>query len=217
MKAVCLLSGGMDSTTLLAATLNEGHDVVALSVCYGQRHVKELAAAAAIARHYEVPHIVVDLGEALKPVLLGSALTDNVEVPEGHYAAENMKLTVVPNRNAILLSIAVAAAVSYGAEEVRFGAHAGDHAIYPDCREEFVSPFSQAMQAGNQPPVRVLGPFLHITKTGIVTLGTALGVPFGLTWSCYKGGERHCGKCGTCVERKEAFELSGVPDPTEYE
>jgi 7-cyano-7-deazaguanine synthase len=219
MKAVCLLSGGLDSTVLLGLTQDEGYDPIALSVIYGQRHVTEIAAAREVARFYKVPHFVVDLGDSLKPILKGSALTDaSVEVPEGHYAAENMALTVVPNRNAILLSLATALAVSQGAEVVRFGAHAGDHAIYPDCREEFVTPFSDAMRAGNQPATVVVeGPFLHISKTDIVRMGYDLGAPFELTWSCYKGGAKHCGRCGTCVERRLAFEDADLSDPVEFE
>jgi 7-cyano-7-deazaguanine synthase len=218
MKAVCLLSGGMDSTVLLGLTQDQGLEPIALSVIYGQRHVKEIVAAREVARFYKVPHYVVDLGDSLKPILKGSALTDDIDVPEGHYAAENMAITVVPNRNAILLSLATALAVSQGAGPVRFAAHAGDHAIYPDCREEFVSPFSDAMRAGNQPaPVVVEAPFLHLSKTDIVKMGYDLGAPFALTWSCYKGGEKHCGRCGTCVERRLAFADAGIGDPTEYE
>jgi 7-cyano-7-deazaguanine synthase len=218
MKAVCLLSGGLDSTVLLGLTQDEGMEPIALSINYGQRHNRELVAAVEVARFYKVPHFVVDLGDALRNILTGSALTDDIEVPEGHYAADNMAITVVPNRNAILLSLATALAVSRGAEVVRFAAHSGDHTIYPDCREEFVSPFSEAMEQGNRPAkVHVEAPFLHISKTDIVRLGYDIGAPLGMTWSCYKGGERQCGRCGTCTERALAFKEAGVEDPTEYE
>jgi 7-cyano-7-deazaguanine synthase len=138
-------------------------------------------------------------------------------IPEGHYEAENMKQTVVPFRNGILLSIAAGFAESVGAEGLVIAAHSGDHAIYPDCREEFMKPMAEAITAGTYADLEVLRPFIHLRKEGIAALGASLGIDFSLTWSCYKGGEIHCGKCGTCVERKEAFEKAGLEDPTEYE
>jgi 7-cyano-7-deazaguanine synthase len=140
-----------------------------------------------------------------------------MDVPEGHYEAESMKATVVPNRNAIMISIAYGHAVSIGAETVGVGVHAGDHAIYPDCRAQFIDMLSSTLQVGNDSDLRIYAPFIDKTKSDIVKYGTALGVPFDLTWSCYKGLEKHCGRCGTCVERKEAFQLAGVNDPTEYD
>ncbi len=150
----------------------------------------------------------------------GSALTDDVDVPHGHYAAENMAVTVVPNRNAIMLSIAYGVAVARGARIVAAAVHAGDHYVYPDCRPGFVEAFDrmqrEAVEGFGDPSLCLYAPFVHKTKAEIVEIGAALGVPYEDTWSCYEGGEVHCGLCGTCNERKEAFRLAGVPDPTEY-
>ncbi len=219
-KAVAIVSGGMDSVTLAYLLDSEGYDLILLSFNYGQRHKKELEYAAQIAVELGAEHRIIDLS-ALTPHLKGSALTDEIDVPEGHYAAPNMKLTVVPNRNAIMLSVAYAVAVAEQAAIVATGVHAGDHPIYPDCRDEFIRAFDvmeRIATDGYAPPtLRLYAPFVNIGKHDIVTGGDALGVPYDMTWSCYKGGELHCGKCGTCVERKEAFALSGVPDPTVYE
>lgn len=220
-KAVSIISGGMDSVTLAYHLRKEGYgEQIMLSFNYGQRHKKELGYAAKIANLMGVEHRVIDLS-ALTPHLKGSALTDDIAVPEGHYAAPNMKLTVVPNRNAVMLSIAYAVAVAERADVVATGVHAGDHPIYPDCRDEFIRAFDVmeriATDGYAKPTLRLYAPFVNIGKHDIVALGNELGVPYELTWSCYKGGELHCGKCGTCVERKEAFELAGVPDPTSYE
>lgn len=216
--AVVSLSGGMDSTTLLAYKLRT-HDVLALSFNYGQRHVRELEAASAIAAHYRVEHHVVDLS-SVGALLLGSALTDtSVAVPEGHYAEETMRSTVVPNRNAIMANIAIGVASSCDAEQVVLGVHAGDHAVYPDCRPEFIHELQRltdvALEGFSSPSI--VAPFLRKTKAEIAALGVELGVPLGLSYSCYKGGEIHCGRCSTCVERRESFHLSGLEDPTEYQ
>lgn len=220
MKAVSLLSGGMDSTTLLCYLKSLGYTVTALSINYNQRHQIELEHAAAIAREESVKHVVVNLPD-LQKVMTGSALTDDVAVPHGHYADETMKITVVPNRNMILLSIAGALAVAEQADVIAFAAHAGDHAIYPDCRPEFANAFEHALHLATEGYGRegltLVTPFILKTKADIATIGYALNVPFNLTWSCYEGGSVHCGQCGTCVERKEAFRLAGVPDPTTYE
>lgn len=216
-----LLSGGMDSTTLLYVLRDKGYTLSALSVHYGQRHKKELNFAMATTAKLGVDHHLVD-ASALTPMLKGSSLTDNIEVPEGHYAADNMAATVVPNRNAILLSLAYALAITKQAEVVATAVHAGDHAIYPDCRPEFIAAF-QAMENraidkaiyGMEAPA-LQTPFVHLTKAAIVQWGDELKVPWADTWSCYKGGEVHCGRCGTCVERIEAFKLARVEDPTPY-
>jgi 7-cyano-7-deazaguanine synthase len=151
-------------------------------------------------------------------LLSGSSLTSpNIQVPEGHYEDESMKATVVPNRNMILLSIATGWAVSTGASSVSYAAHFGDHAIYPDCREEFADAMNNIMEIAGWDKVSLNRPFSSFTKADIVKLGDELGVPFEKTWSCYKGGQIHCGVCGTCVERREAFELAGVTDPTIYD
>lgn len=216
--AVVSLSGGMDSTTLLAHTL-ETHDVIALSFNYGQRHQRELESARDIANYYGVEYHIIDL-RSVGRLLTGSALTDDdVDVPEGHYEAESMKATVVPNRNAIMANIAVGVASSRKAEHVALGIHAGDHAVYPDCRPAFVSSLdvlvSVALEGFHTP--RIETPFVQWSKADIVKRAFELNVPLGKTWSCYKGGTKHCGRCGTCVERIEAIRTAEMIDPTEYE
>jgi 7-cyano-7-deazaguanine synthase len=215
-KTVILLSGGLDSTVLLYQLREAGSEVRALSVNYGQRHSKELESAREVARLTGTEHRIADLS-AVSSFLAGSALTSSdVPVPLGHYEDESMKLTVVPNRNMILLSLATAWAVSTKSDAVAYAAHNGDHAIYPDCRAEFADAMSRAISLCDWHPVTLRRPFVDLTKADIVRLGTELGVPFELTWSCYQGTEVHCGECGTCVERREAFLLAGVPDPTPY-
>lgn len=207
----------MDSTTLIYHMLAEGYEVRCLGVNYGQRHKKELVSASAICGALGIEFLVADLS-SITPLLTGSALTSpDIAVPEGHYAEESMKQTVVPNRNMILLSLAIGWAVSTKSDYVAYAAHSGDHAIYPDCRSEFASIMDQAAQLCDWHRVRLYRPFVDMTKADIVCRGVQLGVPYENTWSCYKGGKMHCGRCGTCVERREAFILAGVPDPTEYE
>lgn len=217
---VTTLSGGLDSVTLAHALAAEGHDLIALSFHYGQRHAKELDRAARCAVRLGAEHHEVDL-RPVGALLSGSALTDAaVEVPEGHYTDASMAATVVPNRNAIMLSVAVGVAVARGAEAVATAVHAGDHTIYPDCRPAFIEAIEHEARVANEGFIaagfRVLAPFLHLSKSEIVHRGAALGVPFEETWSCYLGEELHCGRCGTCVERREAFERAGLPDPTHY-
>lgn len=220
-KAVIIISGGLDSTTLLYKTVNEGFDIFALSFDYGQRHKKELDYAKKICTDLKVNHKIVNI-TSINNLLKGSALTsEKVEVPEGHYSDISMRSTVVPNRNAIMLSLAYGYAVSCKAEIVSFAAHAGDHPIYPDCRPSFVEAFDKMEKIANEgysdPKLRLEAPFINISKAEIIKIGSKLKVPYKNTWSCYKGGEKHCGKCGTCVERREAFKLAGVDDPTQYE
>lgn len=217
---VTTLSGGLDSVTLAHELAAEGHDLVALSVDYGQQHAKEIDFAMRCAARLGADHHVVDL-RSVGALLTGSALTDDtVAIPEGHYTDESMAATVVPNRNAIMLSVAVGVAVARGASAVATAVHAGDHPIYPDCRPAFIDAIEHEARVANEGFIaegfRVLAPFMHVTKDEIVRRGAALGVPFGETWSCYVGGDEHCGRCGTCVERREAFELAGVDDPTVY-
>jgi 7-cyano-7-deazaguanine synthase len=216
MKTIVILSGGMDSATLLYAVKSRGDAVKALSVDYGQRHVRELLAASRICEEAGVEHRVADL-TALRPFMSGSSQTDDVPVPEGHYTEESMKATVVPNRNMLLLATAAAWAISSKFNCVAYGAHAGDHAIYPDCRESFIATMREAFLNCDWHPIKLEAPFTGMSKADIAKLGGQLGVPFALTYSCYAGREKHCGRCGTCVERREAFQLSGVPDPTAYE
>ena len=220
-KAVVIVSGGLDSVTLAHHLHADGWALSLLSFDYGQRHVKELEFARRCAERLGAQHHVVDLS-SLQGLLPGASLTDGaVAVPEGHYAAETMKATVVPNRNAIMLACGWGHAVAIGAQAVAFGAHAGDHFIYPDCRPEFHGAIEQAFSIGNEgfgdPDLYLLAPFIHLTKADIAARAAQLKVPIEETWSCYKGGERHCGKCGTCVERVEALFVAGVEDPTVYE
>lgn len=217
MKIVLIMSGGLDSSTLLGKLVSDGHEVKALGIDYGQRHSKELQAARQICAHYGIQFDIADL-RSLKGLLAGSSQTsDDIAVPEGHYAEESMKLTVVPNRNMIMLSVAIGHAISLKYDAVAYGAHSGDHAIYPDCREEFATAVAECAQLADWHVVEMMRPFIGISKTDIARLSYQLGVPVQLTWSCYKGGAKHCGKCGTCVERIEAFRDADVPDPTEYE
>jgi len=212
---VCIYSGGMDSFTLVNEAQHEGVLHSCLSFDYGQRHVKELQYAARWCESYGVPHHVIDL-RSLTPHLLGSSLTDNVPMPEGHYAEDNMKLTVVPSRNTIMLAVASAYAVSHKLAAVRYGAHAGDHTIYPDCREEYVSAMNTVTLLANWHRVRIEAPYLEMTKVGILERGFELGLDYAQSWTCYKGGELACGKCGSCQERLEAFAHWNEKDPLEY-
>mgnify|MGYP006077320679 CR=1 FL=1 len=216
MKTILVHSGGMDSTVLLYHLLDAGVEVKALSIDYGQRHKKELVLAKSVCEKLGVEHRIADL-TALTPLLAGSSLTsDDIEVPDGHYAEENMKVTVVPNRNMILLAVATGWAVSTKSDTVSYAAHSGDHAIYPDCREEFAAGMNSVMQLADWHVVKLDRPFVAMTKADVAKRGAELGVPFEETWSCYKGLDLHCGRCGTCVERREAFHLAGVIDPTPY-
>ena len=217
MKTLVVCSGGLDSVSLAHKVATERVLTGLVSFDYGQRHRKELDHAALCAARLGVSHDIVDIS-GVGRVLSGSALTDDVTVPDGHYAEATMKLTVVPNRNAIMLAIAFGMASARGDEAVAAAVHGGDHFIYPDCRPAFIDSFA-AMQThalGEDASVALYAPFLHGSKADIVTEGHRHATPFAQTWSCYKGGERHCGRCGTCVERREAFHLAQVTDPTEY-
>lgn len=216
MKTVAIFSGGLDSTVMLHQLIGGGDEVLALSVDYGQRHRRELEHARSIATDLGLRWQLADLS-AIRPLLAGSSQTsDDVPVPHGHYAAENMKQTVVPNRNMIMLAVAAGWAISEKADRVAYGAHAGDHTIYPDCRPEFADALGKAIALADWHHVALHCPFIKLSKTDIVRLGAELGVDFARTWSCYEGGKLHCGRCGTCVERREAFAKAGVTDPTQY-
>ena len=215
-KVVVIYSGGMDSFTVLNKALQQGHEVYALSFDYGQRHVKELKVAASVCEKLGVSHKIVDIS-AINQLIGGSSLTDDIDVPEGHYEAENMKSTIVPNRNMILLSLAVGYAVSLKASQVYYGAHSGDHAIYPDCRPEFVQKMDDLCRIANYDAVEIFSPYLNDTKIDILTDGLKMGLDYSQTWTCYNGREKACGKCGACQERLEAFSLNNITDPIEYE
>lgn len=212
--SVIIISGGMDSTTLLY----DMKERIALGVSfdYGSNHnEREISFARLHCDRLGIKHIVIRLGfmhEYFKSSLLEGADA----IPEGHYADDNMKSTVVPFRNGIMLAIAAGIAESNGLKYVMMANHGGDHAIYPDCRPEFVKAMSAATKAGTYPGIEVLAPYTDLTKTDIARRGKQLGIDYAETWSCYKGGERHCGKCGTCVERREALRDAGIDDTTEY-
>jgi len=215
-RVVVIYSGGMDSFTLLNQTLAEGKQVYALSFNYGQRHAKELHYAQKVCDDLALPHRVADI-TAINQLMLGSSLTDDIDVPDGHYEEESMKSTVVPNRNMIMLSMAVAYAVSVKGTTVLYGAHGGDHAIYPDCRPEFVKRMSKVTRIANYVPVEIVAPFLYMDKGEILKRGLALDLDYRKTWTCYKGRDKACGRCGACQERLEAFALNEQTDPLEYE
>jgi 7-cyano-7-deazaguanine synthase len=217
MKVVVLCSGGMDSVTALHWARRMHTVVAAVSFDYGGKHNhREIPFAAEHARAIGTRHEVIAL-DFVNRLFASDLLKSGGEIPEGHYEAENMKQTVVPFRNAIMLSIACGFAESVGAEGLVIAAHGGDHAIYPDCREDFMRAMGDAMRLGTYARVELLRPFIGLNKGQIAAEAASLGVDLGRTWSCYKGGAVHCGKCGTCVERKEAFARAGLIDPTEYE
>ncbi len=215
-KVVVIYSGGMDSFTVLNRAIADGKEVFALSFDYGQRHVKELKCASTVCNKLGINHKVVDIS-SINQLLAGSSLTDDIEIPEGHYEAESMKSTVVPNRNMVLISLAVAYAVSVGAEQVYYGAHSGDHAIYPDCRPEFVEKMNDVCKIANYESVEIFSPYLKVSKTAILTDGINMGLDYTDTWTCYNGREKACGKCGACEERLEAFTDNNTIDPIPYE
>ena len=210
-----IVSGGMDSITLLY----DKKDEIALGISfdYGSNHnAREIPFAKMHCKRLGIKHIVINLG-FMHQYFKSSLLEGADAIPEGNYADENMKSTVVPFRNGIMLSIAIGIAESNNLKKVFIANHGGDHTIYPDCRPEFIKAIDEAATAGTYVKVRIEAPYTNITKTDIARRGAELGINYAETWSCYKGGEKHCGKCGTCVERKEALELAGITDPTEYE
>ncbi|MCA0939046.1 7-cyano-7-deazaguanine synthase QueC [Salipiger pacificus] len=217
MKTIVICSGGLDSVSLAHMVAAEQELTRLVSFDYGQRHAKELDFAQAAAARLGVPFQRIDM-RGIGAALTGSALTSDIDVPDGHYAEETMRITVVPNRNAIMLAIAFGVAAANGDEAVATAVHGGDHFIYPDCRPGFTRAFEtmQRHALEGYADVQLYTPFVERTKADIVTEGAKHGTPFEKTWSCYKGGEVHCGCCGTCVERREAFHLAGIEDPTVY-
>lgn len=215
-KVVVIYSGGMDSFTVLNRAIKEGFDVHALTFNYGQRHVKEVEYAKGVCEDLNVPHKIVDIS-AINSIIAGSSLTDDIDVPEGHYESDNMKQTVVPNRNMILLSLAIGYAVSLEATKVYYGAHSGDHAIYPDCRPEFVKKMQDVAAIANYEAIDIAVPYLNNDKIEILADGLKMGLDYSKTWTCYNGRELACGKCGACQERLEAFSKNKVTDPLVYE
>lgn len=216
MKVLAVVSGGMDSVTMLHDLVAQGHEVSVVSFNYGQRHIKELEVAKRNADKLGLKHKVIDMA-FMAQLLDNSALTGDTDVPEGHYEADNMKLTVVPNRNMIMASIAVGLAVNNGQEAVALGVHSGDHAIYPDCRPEFIKELNDVTQIANYEPIIILAPYIDKDKTSIIKRGLEIGVDYSKTWTCYKGLNKACGKCGSCQERLEAFRNNNKEDPVDYE
>jgi 7-cyano-7-deazaguanine synthase len=213
MKTVLILSGGMDSATLLYDLVAHGDEVEAIGVNYKQRHGKELAYAADLCNGLGVRFDVLDLS-SLSGFLTGSSQSDpNVPVPFGKYDEPSMKLTVVPNRNMFMLAAAGGVAIARKADRLAYGAHAGDHTIYPDCRPEFVDAMGRAFGLCDWHTLSLHAPYIDMTKGDICKRGAELAVPYEKTWTCYVGGDRPCGKCGSCTERAEAFEFVGIPDP----
>lgn len=213
--SVIIISGGMDSITMLY----DKKDCIALGISfdYGSNHnAREIPFAKLHCKRLGIKHITINL-EFVHQYFKSSLLDGAEAIPEGNYNDENMKSTVVPFRNGIMLSIAAGIAESNNFKNVLIANHAGDHTIYPDCRPEFINLIDKATQAGTFAKVRVLAPYTNITKTDIAKIGKKLCIDYTETWSCYKGGEKHCGKCGTCVERKEALAGAGIDDTTEYE
>ena len=213
--SVLILSGGVDSVTLLYD--EQERIALAISFDYGSKHnAREIPFAQWHCQQLGIKHVVIPL-DFMTKYFKSSLLEGGEEIPEGHYAADNMKSTVVPFRNGIMLAIAAGIAESRGLKFVMMANHGGDHTIYPDCRPEFVKAMSQATRTGTFPGIEILAPYTNLTKSDIAMLGKTLGIDYTKTWSCYKGGEHHCGKCGTCVERKEALADAGIKDETIYE
>lgn len=214
-KIIVVYSGGLDSFTLLNEAIRSGKDVFALSFDYGQKHSKELDCVEKFCAQESIDSKIVDVS-SIKELFQGSSLTDEIDIPKGHYEDDSMKSTVVPNRNMILISLALGYAVTKEAEEVWFGAHAGDHAIYPDCRPEFVEKMDAVARIANYSPIAVKAPYIAMSKTEILAIGLNMQLDYGLTWTCYEGKELACGSCGACHERLESFAANNVIDPIKY-
>lgn len=215
-KTLAVVSGGMDSVTMLHDLHDQGHELSVVSFNYGQRHVKELEVAKKNAEKLGLKHRVVNMS-FLAQLLDNSALTGDTSVPEGHYADENMKLTVVPNRNMIMASLAIGIAVNDGLDNIALGVHSGDHAIYPDCRPEFIEKLGAVARIANYEPINVLAPYIEMDKGSIIARGLEIDtMDYADTWTCYKGGDIACGVCGSCQERLEGFLTNNIKDPLEY-
>ena len=211
---ILILSGGMDSVTLLYDY--QERIALAISFDYGSNHnAREIPFARMHCERLGIPHHVIPL-DFMSTYFRSSLLSGADDIPEGHYADENMKSTVVPFRNGIMLAIATGMAETNDLSYVMMANHGGDHTIYPDCRPDFVEAFDAAAHAGTFNGVHLLSPYCHMTKSQIAARGRELGINYAETWSCYKGGDKHCGRCGTCIERKEALAEAGIPDPTDY-
>lgn len=214
-NSAIIVSGGMDSITLLYD--NKDEIALGISFDYGSNHnAREIPFAKMHCERLGIKHITINL-DFMHQYFKSSLLDDAEAIPEGHYTDDNMKSTVVPFRNGIMLAIAIGIAESNNLDQVFIANHGGDHTIYPDCRPEFINAIDAAATAGTYNNVKVIAPYTKITKSDIARIGKRLGIDYAETWSCYKGGEVHCGKCGTCVERKEALAEAGIEDKTIYE
>ena len=227
MKALVLISGGLDSTTCLALAVKEygNENVVGLSIFYGQRHDKEIKAADAVCDYYKVEHITLDLSTMFQFSDCSLLKHSDEEIPEGAYDLQLKETngkpvsTYVPFRNGLFLSSAAAIALSKGCSKIYYGAHADDAAgnAYPDCSSDFNNAMNAAIYEGSGKQLQIEAPFIGLNKAGVVKIGLELNVPYELTWSCYEGHDKACGRCGTCIDRKKAFEMNGTTDPIEYE
>ena len=214
-KAAIILSGGMDSTTLLY-DIKRHNEPIALIFDYNQRHKKEIDCAHKTCIKLNVPYKIINLN-VLNDIAPSVLTRNTLEVPEGNYNDENMKQTVVPNRNMVMLSLAASYCMSDGIKDLFYGAHAGDHDIYPDCRESFINSMRETLHLSDWNLCQLWAPYMNMNKGDIAKRGKELGVDYSLTWTCYKGKEKACGKCGSCTERLEAFEKAKMIDPIEYE
>ncbi len=211
-KVICVLSGGLDSTTLLYQLLHEGREVKCISFNYGQKHSRELEMAKKTCSKLGLEHKIIDIS-FMRDIASNSSLTGTIDTPHGHYEADNMKLTVVPNRNMIMMSIAIGWAVNLGYDAIAVGVHAGDHHIYEDCRPIFIQQMKEVALIANASPIAIFAPFLNMDKGDIATLGKLLMVPYEDTHTCYEGTEIPCGQCGSCQERAEAMKKANIIDP----
>lgn len=227
MKALVLISGGLDSNTCLALAVKEygNENVVGLSIFYGQRHDKEIKAADAVCDYYKVEHITLDLSTMFQFSDCSLLKHSDEEIPEGAYDLQLKETngkpvsTYVPFRNGLFLSSAAAIALSKGCSKIYYGAHADDAAgnAYPDCSSDFNNAMNKAIYEGSGKQLQIEAPFIGLNKAGVVKMGLELNVPYELTWSCYEGHDKACGRCGTCIDRKKAFEMNRIADPIEYE
>lgn len=219
-KAVVVLSGGIDSSTLAYHLKKQNYDLICVSFNYGQKHIKELDSAKFIAAELNATHQIIDLSFMQNFLQTSSLINSDIENPKEEYKRDNMLITVVPNRNTMMLSIAWTIACVNNAHVVAFGPHKGDNYVYADCRPDYFMAMNLSLRLGTidsrHEELELIAPFINMTKLEIVKLGYTLNVPFAKTWSCYDGKEVHCGKCGTCLQRKDAFIIADISDPTIY-